>query len=121
VKIVSPKLVLSVAGVIVLFIFISLAQEMNRRLSVQREVAALESEAKALEKKLIEMENLNQYFRTDAFQELMARQKLNYSKPGEKVVLLPAEEPEREQAASGEAEERAVPIPLRWWRAFYGG
>jgi cell division protein FtsB len=115
----SPKLILSAAGIIVLFIMVSLAQEMNRRLSVQREVAQLETEVRALEKSVIEMENLNNYFRTDAFRERMAREKLNYRAPGEEVVLLPAENIAREVPEAGNAEPAEVSIPRRWWNVFF--
>ena len=116
---VSPKLVLSAAGIIALFIFISLAQEMNRRLQVQREVAQLETEVRALEKSVIEMESLNTYFRTDAFQERMAREKLNFRAPGEEVILLSAENAIREVPAVAGAETEEVSIPRRWWDIFF--
>ena len=116
----SPKFLLSIAGIVVLFILISLAQEMNRRLQVHREVARLESEAHKLEKSIIEMESLNQYFRTDAFQELMAREKLNYRAPGEQVVLLPEIDENREIPNNNKKGARAVAIPRRWWDAFFG-
>lgn len=112
------KFVLAAAGVIAILIIFSLVQEMNRRLSVQREIVRLESEANKLEKNLIQMENLNQYFKTDDFAELMAREKLNYRAEGEKVVLIP--ETATAQDESDEADvvdERS--IPKRWWDAFF--
>jgi cell division protein FtsB len=115
----SPKLILSAAGVIVLFIMISLAQEMNRRLSVQREVAQLETQVRALEKSVIEMESLNAYFQTEAFQERMAREKLNFRAPGEEVVLLSAENVVREAPPVAEAKPAEVSIPRRWWDVFF--
>jgi len=117
---ISPKLMLGATGIIILFILFSLAQEMNRRLQVQREIVGLEQEAREVEKSLIAMENLNQYFRTDAFQERMAREKLNYRAEGEKVVLIT----EDYQAAAVETQavlERVdSSIPRRWWQIFFG-
>src|SRR3989344_5329036 len=86
-RVLSPKLITSIAGIVAVFILVSLAQEMNRRLQVQREVAKLQQEVHGLEKTIVEMENLNQYFDTDDFQERMAREKLNYRAAGETVVL----------------------------------
>ncbi|MBI4022250.1 MAG: hypothetical protein HY372_02745 [Candidatus Andersenbacteria bacterium] len=119
-RILSPKIILSAAGIIVLFILISLVQEMNRRMQVQREISRLEHDVRALEKTVVEMENLNQYFRTDAFQERMAREKLNYRALGEHVVLLPEGGGTNETDTA--AEPLAVPrsIPLKWWQAFFG-
>jgi cell division protein FtsB len=118
-RVLSPKLILSVAGVIVLFIMISLVQEMNRRLQVQREVAQLEGEARKLEKTIVEMENLNQYFRTDAFQERIAREKLNYRAEGEEVVLLPEDSEIREAPVVDSVPEKPVSNARQWWDTFF--
>lgn len=117
-KILSTKILLTIGSIIMLFILIALAQEMNRRLQVQREVVKLESEVAALEKNLIEMKNLNQYFKTDDFAELMAREKLNYKAEGEKVVLIP-EQKNKSQEAKKEQEKETKPIPQKWWDAFF--
>lgn len=112
------KLGLAAAGIVAVLIIFSLVQEMNRRLSVQREIVRLESEANKLEKNLIQMENLNQYFKTDDFAELMAREKLNYRAEGEKVVLIPETEAVRDESEEGEAIDNRS-IPKRWWDAFF--
>ena len=102
------------------FILVSLAQEMNRRLQVQREVAKLQQEVHGLEKTIVEMENLNQYFDTDDFQERMAREKLNYRAAGETVVLITEEKLAGEpREPEGQIEEEEVSIAQRWWRVFF--
>lgn len=112
------KFVLAAAGIIALLILFSLVQEMNRRLAVQREIVQLESEANKLEKNLIQMENLNQYFKTDDFAELMAREKLNYRAEGEKVVLIPETATAQDESdETDDVDERS--IPKRWWDAFF--
>jgi len=112
------KWVLAAAAIIALLIIFSLVQEMNHRLSVQREIVRLENEASKLEKSLIQMENLNQYFKTDDFAELMAREKLNYRAEGEKVVLIPEGETAPDESSEAEkTDERS--IPKRWWDAFF--
>lgn len=111
---------LGVAGVVAIILLVSLAQEMNRRWQVQREVQALEAEVKTAERKSIELEHLNQYFRTDAFQERLARENLNYSAPGENVVLIP-EEAQQAAVASSSLEKKPSPasVPLKWWQIFF--
>ena len=112
------KFVLAAAWIVGILIIFSLVQEMNRRLSVQREIVRLESDANKLEKNLIQMENLNQYFKTNDFAELMAREKLNYRAEGEKVVLIPEiEAVQDESAETDQVDERS--IPKRWWDAFF--
>lgn len=119
-RILSPKLMISTALVLTVFILFSLAQEMNRRLQIQREVLALEQQARELERNLISMENLNQYFKTEAFQERMAREKLNYRAEGEKVVLI-TEDYEPVVPESREIESNTtISIPRKWWDTFFG-
>lgn len=116
----SPKLIFGVLLAVAVFVFFSLAQEMNRRLQIQREASRLEQEAQQLEKRITELENLNQYFRTSAFQERMAREKLNYKAEGEKVVLI--SDPPHVEVVPPENNARQVPLStlLRWWHAFFG-
>lgn len=119
-RVVSPKIMISIAVVVVIFILVSLAQEMNRRLQIQREVVALQQEVRDMEKKVVEMESLNQYFGTDDFQERMAREKLNFRAEGERVVLVTEEQQrERPQIAGMQVEQEKISIPLKWWRVFF--
>lgn len=116
----QPKIIAAVTAIVVVGLLVSLAQEMNRRLQVQREVNKLELEVQKLEKNVIELANLNQYFRTDAYQERLAREKLNYQAPGEKVVLIPENQGSTlSPEAQGPAETKLFSIPERWWRAFF--
>ena len=118
--ILRPKIILLVLSIVLLFLFVSLAQEMSRRLQVQHEVQLLQQEVQEMQRTVISLENLNQYFRTDAYQERLAREKLNYQAPGEKVVLIPDDAfAEPAAAASAASATAAASIPERWWRAFF--
>ncbi len=117
-RLLSPKIILLAAGVVVILILFSLTQEMNRRIQIRREIVRLENETRRLEKNLTEMENLNQYFKTDAFAERMAREKLNYQAAGEKVVLIPEGEQVEPTAPTAQA-ENSKSIPRHWWDAFF--
>ena len=111
---------LGVAGVIVLLIVIALAQEMNRRFEVQREVQRLEKEVQGMQRQVIELENLNQYFATEDYQERLARENLNYAAEGETVVLIPDKQADGELATSDLAVPEDPPsIPLKWWYIFF--
>ena len=115
----QPKIIFGVTAVVALFIVTSLAQEMNRRIAVQREVLRLEHEADNMHKSLIELENLNQYFRTDDYQDRVAREKLNYNAPGEKVVVITESTDKGSALKSAENESELISIPERWWRLFF--
>ena len=107
--------------VVVLIFLVSLAQEMNRRIRVQREVQHLTQEVQQREKKVVALEQLNQYFRTDDFQERLAREKLNYAGPGEKVILLPEETNLGQAAPTDDETAVQTSIPERWWQVFFVG
>ena len=115
----QPKIIFGVTAVVALFIVTSLAQEMNRRIAVQREVLRLEHEADNMHKSLIELENLNQYFRTDDYQDRVAREKLNYNAPGEKVVVITESTDKGSALKSAENESELISIQERWWRLFF--
>ena len=117
----SLKLVLTTAGIVALLVFISLGQEMNRRLQIQREVERLERDVKELEKNIIAETNLNQYFRTDAFQERMAREKLNFQAEGEQVILIPSDFEVQVPENVADDAGRELSIPRLWWNVFFGG
>ena len=63
---------------------------------------------------------LNQYFRSDDYQERLAREQLNYKAEGEKVVLIPESDlvpPPSSQAIA--SDEVHVSTPLQWWKVFF--
>lgn len=108
------------AGIVVFFLLISLAQEVNRQWQVQRQIQTLEAQVHGEQASIAELQNLNEYFRTDDFQERLAREKLNYRAPGEKVVLIP----DRELGQTdSDVTKKDVPEELpsfrQWWNAFF--
>jgi cell division protein FtsB len=116
----KPNLILSITGIIALLILFSLAQEMNRRWQVQREVTRLQTDVNKMERKVIELEQLNEYFSTPDYKERLAREQLNYRAPGEKVVLIPERVAGIQQTAASREEEKKVRSnPLKWWYLFF--
>lgn len=111
------KVVAFVAGVAAVLIIFSLAQETNRRWQYQQEVRRLEQEVREVEKSTIALEHLNQYFRTDEYQERLAREKLNYRAPDEKVILIPHDQPltADQKKGTNDSSDDTVSIPRLWW------
>lgn len=118
---IRPNIVLIVASIIVLLIILSLAQEVNRRWQVQNQIHELQSQVDSMQKHLVELQQLNEYFRTPDYQERIAREQLNYRAPGEKVVLIP-------ETASSNNNQTIAPTapttpqqsnPLKWWYLFF--
>lgn len=116
----KPNLMLGITALVVLLILFSLAQEMNRRWQVQREISQLESEVNKMEKRVVELSQLNEYFKTADYRERLAREQLNYKAPGEKVVLIPEHSSATQKKDAAPTEEaRQLSIPLSWWYVFF--
>lgn len=114
-----PQVIVGITAFIALFILFSLAQEANRRWQVQREVARLQKEVAGMEKSLVALGQLNEYFRTSDYKERLAREQLNFRAPGEKVVLIPEEGSVPTDPAQKKEKEKVRSIPLKWWYAFF--
>jgi cell division protein FtsB len=114
----QPKVILAVTAIIVALILISLAQEVHRRWQTAREIQKLETEVHNAQKQVVELQNLNQYFSTEDYQERLAREKLNYQAPGEHVVAVPENQTQTATAAPTQEKPRQS-IPLTWWKVFF--
>lgn len=115
-----PNIILSITVVVAILIMFSLAQEMNRRWQVQREIATLEEEINGMEKRVVELEQLNEYFSTPDYKERLAREQLNFRAEGEKVVLISDQDARQVEAASAKKpEEKVRSFPLQWWYLFF--
>ena len=115
------RIFLVIMGVVLFFVALSFAQELNRRWQYEQEVAQLHEEASALERKVVELEHLNNYFRTDEYKERLAREKLNYKAPNEKVVLVPQDQQQSATTLSEDVSSLQNPTsnPLRWWHSLF--
>lgn len=116
-----PNLILSITVIVAILILLSLAQEMNRRWQVQQEIAKLENEINSMEKRVVELEQLNEYFSTPDYKERLAREQLNFRAPEEKVVLLSEQDAKQVEAKSAakKQEEKPRSLPLEWWYLFF--
>jgi cell division protein FtsB len=108
-------------GVLVLFIGISFAQELRRRVILQQHVDRLQQEIHTREDRIANLRKLTEYLKTDAYRERAAREKLNYQRPGENVVVIPESGTALgvDAPAASEAESRETPIPRQWWNLFF--
>ncbi len=116
----KPNIILAVTVVVALLILFSLAQEMNKRWQIQREATRLEGEVNKMERRVVELTQLNEYFSTPDYKERLAREQLNFRAPGEKVVLIPERVAGTQtKESTKEPEEQKRSTPLRWWYLFF--
>lgn len=109
-------------GVLAVLVGISFAQEVQRRIALQRHVQSLQEEIHRREKNIVTLEQLTEYLRTDAYRERAAREKLNYQRTGEQVVVIP-ESGTVLDAEDARVETRALTassIPYQWWAHVFG-
>lgn len=90
---------------------------------VHEDSGQLSSEVDQLKQHNLELENLLAYYRTDSYKEKEARARLNFQKPGEKLVVVPV--PEGEDVSSaltpGPETQPETPDsnPRQWWNFFF--
>jgi cell division protein FtsB len=91
---------------------------------VHEDTNRLKTDLDSLRQHNSELRNLLAYYRTDAYKEKEARARLNYQKPGERLVVVPI--PPGEDVSSaiapGPETQPATPPsnPRQWWNHFFG-
>ena len=98
-----------------------LAGEIHKRYAIESEIAELRSQISEAEQTSADLFNVIDYFRSASFQERELRSKLNLQKPGEHVVVLPADVSDVPNVSGGQvvasiAEEQSW---LQWWDYFF--
>lgn len=113
----SPLLLLGalLAGAFLVLIGVSMAQEFRRRYVLQQHIQALRADIAARESRIQELQRLREYVATDAYVERVAREKFNYQKPGERVVVVPQAPSPSPAALLQSGEEPGVASPARAW------
>lgn len=112
----SPLLVVGgfLAGVFLVFVGVSLVQELRRRYLLEQQIRALKADIEMREQHVQELTELKKYVSTDAYIERVAREKLNYQKSGERVVVLPETSRGQPTPAPSDAAP-PTPSPARAW------
>lgn len=132
-----PKITKLVIFVVVFWIIFLLGQSLWQNWFLQKSILKLKEQLAYLEQQKKDLNNLNLYYRSDAFRELEARKRLGLKKPGEKMVILPAspsatatpnvetsptnfpEELNKEkEAVAGIVTPSKIPNWLLWWQYF---
>lgn len=90
----SPKIFeskLFMAGLIVLLVLsvLGLWSQVTGTIKIRKEINRLEQQARELQSKNSELQELADYLNSPAYQEKVAREQLNLQTPGEIAVALP--------------------------------
>lgn len=126
----SSRTALVVQMLILAFLVFSFGREFARDYSIQQEITDLEAERAALESENAEIAAFMNSVQTETYIEREARLKLGLAKPGEKVVVLPSPETNKEAVFSDgsisdfSAQESLLDLssianPKKWWYYFF--
>lgn len=112
------KFFLVLTLIILVYVAITLGRQTYRKYQTEKEVSSLEEQISQIERDNLKLSELLGYFQKESFKEKEARAKLNFKKPGEKVIILaPSEEaPVKEEELQ---EEEKISNPRKWWGYFF--
>lgn len=109
------------AGAFLVVVGVSMVQEIRRRYVLEQHIRTLRADVAARENRIAELRRLREYLATDDYVERVAREKLNYRRPGERVVVIPAVPSPSPSPSPQPDEPTSVPPPPRaWFRHLFG-
>ena len=112
------KVIPVVGFIIMVYTLFSLSKVVWRNYQVEKETTELEEEIVELEEENQKFSNMIAYFKTDAYREKEARQRLGYKKPGEEVVLVP-DVGESSVTVTEAKKELPRTTSQAWWDFFF--
>ena len=104
-------------GILGVYLAFSLFGTIRRNYELQREIAQIELDNKALEQSNLELTYQIAYYQTDLYKDKAARAKLGLQAPGESVLILP----KTETAAVNDAAKKAKRSNFAQWIDFLRG
>ena len=109
-KVLGSKIFLFAVVLILIWLVLGVGRESYRKYQLTKEIKNLKEEITKLEGNNQQLSNLLEYFQDKSYLEKEARLKLNLTKPGEKVVIVPEsglvqESPKENPSVNDQAED----------------
>jgi len=118
------KLMMTVGAVLLVYMLVSTVQAIWQNYQIDKELDRLRTENADLKLRNKYLQNLIAYRKTDSFKDKEARDKLNYQKPGEAVLIIPEDDIGRFTEGNIKQKEdtitRIPTNPEKWWRLIFG-
>lgn len=103
----------------VIYLFIIVGRSVLQNYQSNKDIEREQQRVEELKQHITTLENEIAYYKTDAYKERQAREKLGYKAPGENVISLPFDQPEDKTADSGSSEPVIkTPNYQLWWEYF---
>jgi len=122
-KALSFRLLLAISTLILVCLSAGLGKEFYRGYQIQREIESLKKDIESFRKSNYELSKLIEYYKTDEYKEVQARERLNLKKDGEKIIVIKPilEDQEKEEVKKDVgAEKENAPNYKKWWNYFFG-
>jgi cell division protein FtsB len=98
-----------------LFVLAIIKNNIDKK-NISQNIEDLDQEIIKLEKQNMEISDLINYFSSQNFIEKEARQKLNLTHPGEKVVIVPEKQNISQNKKTNNTSEKKY---IKWWNFFF--
>lgn len=112
----------------IIFMFAILASESSNNYNLRNKSDALESQIAKLQGQIEDLGYQVNYYKTDSYRELLAREKLNMAAPGESVIIIkdekkakPSSNESKQVVVVNDQEELSKKPNLEQWRIFLFG
>jgi len=117
------RLLMTTGAILLVYIAVSTIQAIWQNYQIDKELGQLREENAQLKLRNKYLQNLIAYRQTDAFKDKEAREKLNYQKPGESVLIVPNEDIERFTEGNIQDQETTIKHtptnPEKWWQLIF--
>lgn len=121
------SIIFAVFGLAVIsFVGFKAYKESERNKQIEKEIGVIRTEAEKIRTNNRELEDKIAYFQTPEFQEKIAKEKLNFQKADEEVVIIKSSPSLKSENVAGDsalpvgASDRAkIPNYQKWWQYFF--
>ncbi len=118
------RLFMTMGAILLVYMVVSTVQAIWQNYQIDKELSQLREENAELKLRNKYLQNLIAYRQTDSFKDKEAREKLNYQKVGEVVLIIPNESIERFTEGNIQDQTKTTPKepanPEKWWRLILG-
>lgn len=107
--------------VFVIYLFVIVGESVWKNYQSNKDIEKQQQRVEELKQNINILENEIAYYKTDAYRERQAREKLGYKAPGENVISLDFDQPADKVADQGNSEPTIKTSNYQlWWEYFSG-
>lgn len=124
----SGKIVFWLGLIFIIYMFVILATETSKNYQLRSKSDELEAQISRLEGQIEDLGYKITYYKTDSYREMLAREKLNVSAPGESVIIIRDEKKQQSNNNQGQqiilkTDQQSLaekPNYQQWWAFLFG-